>query len=367
MTKRFYIFLLLIFPLFLFAQKRKYSNEFLQIGVGSRAFGMAGSVVSSTNDVTSGYWNPAGLVNMSSNTQASLMHSEYFAGIAKYDYAGFATFVADNTAVVSASLIRFGVDDIPDTSELIDADGNINYDRVKSFSAADYAFLFSYARNAKNRTKNGNGLSYGANVKVIHRKVGEYGKSWGFGIDVGAQYKINHFTFAAVGRDITTTFNAWSYNPEKFSSIYTATGNDIPENSTETTLPRIILGVAYNHQLSDNFGLTAETNLNFTTDGKRNVLVAADPVSIDPTIGLEADFKKIIFLRGGVGNIQKSTNFDGSQHYIFQPNMGVGIKIKNFSIDYALTNIGNQSDGLYSNVFSLRLDFDKSEKTTSGR
>jgi hypothetical protein len=359
MIKRSFFLLILFLPVFLFAQKRKYSNEFLQIGVGSRAFGMAGSVVSSTSDVTSGYWNPAGLINMKSNSQASLMHSEYFAGIAKYDYAGFATFVADKTAVISASLIRFGVDDIPDTSELIDADGNINYDRVKSFSSADYAFLFSYARNQKKRKEGENGLSYGANVKIIHRKIGDYGKSWGFGLDLGAQYQLNHFKFAAVGRDITTTFNAWSYNPDKFSSIYTATGNDIPKNATETTLPRIILGAAYEAKLSQNFGLTSEVDLNLTTDGKRNVLVSAAPVSIDPTVGFEADYRKIVFLRTGIGNIQKTTSFDGSQPYSVQLNLGLGIKIKNFSIDYALTDIGNQSDGLYSNVFSIRLDFDK--------
>ncbi|MBU1373243.1 MAG: PorV/PorQ family protein [Bacteroidetes bacterium] len=359
MIKRSLFLLIFSLPMFLFAQKRKYSNEFLQIGVGSRAFGMAGSVVSSISDVTSGYWNPAGLINMKSNTQFSLMHSEYFAGIAKYDYAGFATFVADKTAVISASLIRFGVDDIPDTSELIDADGNINYDRVKSFSSADYAFLFSYARNQKKRKEGENGLSYGANVKIIHRKIGDYGKSWGFGLDIGAQYQLNHFKFAAVGRDITTTFNAWSYNPDKFSSIYTATGNDIPKNTTETTLPRIILGTAYEAKLSQNFGLTTELDFNLTTDGKRNVLVSAAPVSIDPTVGFEADYKKIVFLRTGIGNIQKTTNFDGSQQYSLQPNLGLGIKIKKFSIDYALTDIGNQSDGLYSNVFSIRIDFDK--------
>ncbi len=357
MIKHLFFYLLLGFPLLISAQTRKYSNEFLQIGVGSRAFGMAGSVVASSSDVTAGYWNPAALMNMKSESQASLMHSEYFSGIAKYDYAGFSTFVADHTAVVGLSLIRFGVDDIPDTSELIDADGNINYNRVKSFSAADYAFLFSYARRQKKAAKNG--LNYGANVKIIHRKVGEYGKSWGFGIDVAAQYKFNKFTFAAVGRDITTTFNAWSYNPDKFSSIYTATGNDIPKNSTETTLPRIVLGTAYETNITEKIGILAEADLNFTTDGKRNVLISAKPVSVDPTIGLEANYKKTIFLRTGVGNIQKITDFDGAQQFQFQPNLGLGIKIRNFSIDYALTNIGNQSDGLYSNVFSIMLDFDK--------
>lgn len=349
---------LFLLPLLAQTQTRKYANEFLNIGVGSRAFGMGGAVIATTNDVTSGYWNPAGLVNMQNQSQASLMHSEYFAGIAKYDYAGFATFVADNTAVISASVIRFGVDDIPDTSELIDADGNINYDRVKSFSATDYAFLVSYAKNSKKRINGGDGLSYGANIKIINRRVGDYGKSWGFGIDLGAQYKIKNLTFAVVGRDITSTFNAWSYNPDKFSSIYTATGNDIPENSTEIALPRFVLGAAYYKQLFQNFGLTTEANFSLTTDGQRNVLISADPVSIDPTLGLEFNFKKVVFLRTGVSNIQEVSDFNGTQSYQFQPNLGLGIKIKNFSIDYALTDVGNQSDGLYSNVFSIRLDFD---------
>ncbi len=348
-----------------FAQQRKFSNEFLNIGVGSKAFGLSGAVVANINDVTAGYWNPAGLARMQTPSQASIMHSEYFAGIAKYDYAGFAKAVQDNTAVVGVSIIRFGVDDIPDTSELIDADGNINYDRIKKFSAADYAFIFSYARKSGKGNKlnfnpqdnDSKGLSYGANAKIIHRLVGEYGKSWGFGFDVGVQYKTGKFMLGAVGRDITTTFNSWSYNAEKLSSVYTATGNDVPKSSTETTLPRIVLGIAYQTGINNNFNLLAETNLTFTTDGKRNVLIAANPVSVDPTLGLGIDFKKTFFLRSGIGNLQKTTDFNGKQFFTYQPNLGLGIKIKNFSLDYALTNIGNSADALYSNVFSIRLDF----------
>jgi len=354
--------LLIILAFFTISTKaqRKYSNEFLNIGVGSTAFGLSGSVVASVNDVTAGYWNPAGLARMETPRQVSFMHSEYFAGIAKYDYGSFATSVQDNTAVVGASILRFGVDDIPDTSELIDADGNINYDRVKKFSAADYAFIFSYARKkGKNSIGNEDGLSYGANVKIIHRLVGEYGKSWGFGLDAGVQYKKGKWIFAAVGKDITSTFNSWSYNADKLSTVYATTGNDIPKSSTETTNPRVVLGAAYATPLSEKFNIMAETNVNLTTDGRRNVLVSADPISADPTIGLSVDFKKTIFLRGGLGNIQKSTDFTGKQIYTYQPNMGVGIKIKNFSLDYALTNVGNSSDALYSNVFSIRLDFEK--------
>jgi len=58
----------------------------------------------------------------------------------------------------------------------------------------------------------------------------------------------------------------------------------------------------------------------------------------------------------GVGNIQKYKNELNTDEWTFQPNMGIGVKIKRFSIDYALTDIGNTSQALYSHVFSLRLD-----------
>jgi hypothetical protein len=45
-----------------------------------------------------------------------------------------------------------------------------------------------------------------------------------------------------------------------------------------------------------------------------------------------------------------------------QPNFGIGVKIKRISIDYARTDIGNQSIALYSNMFSLRLDINKQVK-----
>lgn len=333
----------------------KYSNEFLAIGVGARGLGMANAINASVDDVTAGYWNPAGLLNVDADLQIGVMHAEYFAGIAKYDYGAFAKPIDDKSAL-GLSVIRFGVDNIPNTTELIDTDGNINYDRITSFSAADYAFIFSYARKLGIE-----GLSVGGNFKIIHRKVGDFAKSWGFGLDASAIYKKNDWTFAAVARDVTSTFNAWSFNlSETMIEVFQLTGNEIPTNSIELTLPRLILAATRSFTIKEKFSIRPELDLDLTFDGKRNVLIPADPVSFDPHLGLEIGYKNMVFLRSGIGNIQRIKDISGNQNLSLQPNVGLGVKIKAIQLDYALTNI-NAQEGLYSNIFSLKFDINKPE------
>ncbi|MBI3509249.1 MAG: PorV/PorQ family protein [Bacteroidetes bacterium] len=339
-----------------FAQAPKYSNEFLAIGVGARSLAMSNASVASVNDVTAGYWNPAGLMGMQTNLQIGLQHAEYFASIAKYDYGAFAHKL-DSSSAIGFSVLRFAVDDIPNTTQLIDAGGNIDYDRITKFSAQDYAFLFSYARKGPIA-----GLNYGANVKIIRRKIGDFAGAWGFGIDAGAQYDWRGIRFGAVVRDVTSTFNAWSFNlSQDMQDVFLATGNAIPQNGLELTLPRLIMGAAKKVDVgkSKKFSVGGEIDFINTFDGRRNVPVRAGSWSMEPCLGIEAGFKNIIFLRGGVGNIQRAKDVFGKDVTTFQPNFGVGIHLKKITIDYAFTDIGDQSVALYSNIFSLKFDLDK--------
>lgn len=339
----------------LYAQDKtpKYSNEFLNLGVGARAMAMANTQAGISNDVTSGYWNPAGLVNIPEKYEISLMHASYFSGIANYDYAGFATPV-DSLSHIGASIIRFAVDDIPDTRYLYDANGAINYNNIRFFTAADYAFLISYARKIP-KLKN---LSVGGNVKIIHRKVGEFATAWGFGLDLGARINIDQWLLGAIFRDVFGTFNAWSHNSELVADVYAQTGNVIPENTLEITLPKLILGAGYQFSIRDKVGILPSLDLEFTFDGKRNVPVSSEFSSISPHIGIEFDYKKIGFLRMGVENIQRIKDFDGSKHWSYQPAFGLGARIKIITIDYAFTDIGDVSESLYSHIFSLKVSFD---------
>ncbi|MEQ9188047.1 MAG: PorV/PorQ family protein [Cryomorphaceae bacterium] len=338
------------------AQAPKYSNEFLSIGVGARGLAMSKSQVASVSDVTSAYWNPAGLVGINNDLQVSAQHAEYFAGIAKYDYAGVATKI-DSSSALAFSFVRFGVDDIPNTTDLIDQNGQVNYDRITSFSAADYAFLVSYARDLGI-----DGLTAGGNAKVVYRQIGNMAKAWGFGLDIGAQYKYKGWKFGAMGRDITSTFNSWSFDLDSTTvAVFQATDNEIPSNGLEITLPKLVLGAAREFSIQDRVGILAEVNVDITTDGKRNVLISGDPISIDPNLGIEIDYMDIVYLRAGIGNFQRIKAEIGNYYeYTFQPNIGIGVQLKEtVSIDYALTDIGDQSVALYSNVFSLRIAINK--------
>ncbi|GIV30148.1 MAG: hypothetical protein KatS3mg028_1214 [Bacteroidia bacterium] len=346
-----------IFHQVIFAQK--YSNEFLNIGVGARALGMSNSIIASNTDVTAGYWNPSALLLQKNNIELGLMHAEYFAGIAKYDYLGVSKII-DSNSVGAISILRFGIDNIPNTLDLIDPNGNVDYSKVTTFSATDLAVLLSYAR----RIPVFKGILAGGNFKIINRKIGPFATAWGFGLDASATYHYNKWRFAAMAKDITGTFNAWSFSfTDDEKATLQATGNDIPSNSLEITRPSLILGAARTLTFKKDFSILAEVNLYNTFDGKRNTVIKTNLWSMEPRAGIELGYKNLIFVRAGVGNFQKQLNEDGSAYITtFQPNIGAGIHYKIFTIDYALTDVGDKSIALYSNIFSVKVDINPNKK-----
>ncbi|MCP3929534.1 MAG: PorV/PorQ family protein [Bacteroidetes bacterium] len=352
------IVICILFPSFSIAQK--YSNEFLSIGVGARAQALGNATVASVEDVTAGYWNPAGLSSIGSENglQLGAMHSEWFAGVGKFDYFGFSLPLALPQRRIGISLIRFGIDDIPNTLHLFEEDGSINYDNIEEFSSADYAMLMSYAQPLK--VKKGN-LFIGGSVKVIHRQIGPFAKAWGFGIDIGAQYIHRSWRYGALLQDLTNTFNAWSFSfTEEEKEVLSITNNDIPKNSLELTRPSLLLGVAKKFQFGK-AGLTPEVDIRFTFDGKRNTLIASKAVSLDPSFGLEFDYNQFLFLRAGINQFQKENDFDRDEYLSMRPSVGIGLKISSLQIDYAFTDLGDQRN-TFSHVISLLLNLKPSKK-----
>ncbi len=353
------ILLLLLFCNRATAQFAKYSDEFLNIGAGARGMSMGNAQVASVSDGTAGYWNPAALADIRTSPQLNLMHAEYFAGIGKYDFANLVLPLKDNKRTLALTLLRFAVDDIPNTVFLVQPDGSIDFSNITTFSSADYAFLISLAQQVdwiKNRKVN-----FGINAKIIYRQAGDFTKAWGFGFDAAVQVVGNRWKLGIVAKDVTTTFNAWSYNiNQEWREVFYATQNDIPSNSIELTAPQLIPGFCYDFPINKKINLLAEADFDITFDGRRNTVVSSNPISIDPRVGLELSYNNVFFVRAGINNFQKVLDDrDTTNHkeiWIYQPSIGAGFKIGDVQIDYAFTNYANQSNPLYTNVFSLKVD-----------
>ncbi len=207
------------------ARATGYAGEFLRIGVGARALGMGSAFVGLADDGTASYWNPAGLATLTER-QVTAMHAEQFGSIVQYDFLSYVMPVGaagKPRQAISVSLVRLGVDNIPDTRglQIIDQNGNGKFDYPEDLlvvdesrfvfdSDNDAAVLFSYARDIRP------GLSLGGNFKYLRQWLGDSLRSNGFGLDLGLLYVGRSVSMGAMLRDATTTRILWNTGTGEF-------------------------------------------------------------------------------------------------------------------------------------------------------
>ena len=343
------------------SQILKYSNDFLNIGVNASDIALGGSVFATNSNISAAYYNPASLININNNYEASIMHAQYYSGIAKFDYGAFG-FKLSDSSFISFSMVRYGIDNIQNTLFLIDENGNLNYDKITYFSVADYAFWGSYAQKTNIR-----GLSIGGSFFIIYRHLGSFAKGYGFRADIAVNYKIKKWQIGVVLTNATTSYTAWFVSiDEQMKHIFEQTNNEIPKNSIEITTPQLNTGIGKNFVLSKKLSFRSEISFNITFDGKRNSLIKFGFMNIYPQTGIELSISNTFFIRGGVKNFQfspkfipkDSTNNNNSQQRIdFVPSLGLGFHYKGFVFDYAFTNFINGSSDFYSHIISVGLKF----------
>jgi len=300
---------------------KKYGGEFLSLGVGSRALGLGGAYVAVANDVTAGYWNPAGLAD-ADGLQVQFMHARQFISSIQYDYLGISNQFREGTTL-AFSLIRLGVDDIKDTRNALRGETiaeGLDPSKIKLFNTADYGFFLSFSRKYKQQ------ISYGANVKLIYRDFSSQ-SALGIGFDVGLKYHTSAgIILGLMLRDITTTMMAWSTDEKEF----------IP--------PTIRPGASYRFDIGDMglyFQPSVDLGLLFESR-KEAAQLNLGPLSIDTFWGLEAGFRGIAFLRLGYDDIKR---FNG----------GLGISITRFAVDYSYTNYDRDLGNVHRISFHLKL------------
>jgi hypothetical protein len=300
---------------------RKYAGEFLSAGVGSRALGMGGAFTAVANDVTAGYWNPAGLVD-SPGLQFQFMHAKQFMSSIQYDYFGASKSINEKSSF-GLSLIRWGVNDIKDSRFALAGNTlseGLDYSKISSFNVADYVLFVSYAHRYTED------FAMGANVKVIYRDFASE-SAMGIGFDVGLKYRLLSTLFVGmIARDITTTMMAWSTSEKEFVA------------------PSLRPGFTYRIDF-DSIDLYMQPSMDLVIlfeSRNQSAQVGVGILSIDSFWGLEVGFKDICFLRLGYDDLNR---FNG----------GIGVSINKFAVDYSYTNFDNVLGNVHRISFHLKL------------
>jgi hypothetical protein len=333
----------------------KYGADFLAGGVDARALGMGGAYVSLADEVSAGYWNPAGLSHLQ-YPEISYMHVERFAGAVSFDYGAVALPVTERSTV-GISAFRSGVNDIVNTLEAWNPDRGVplgNYEnRISRFSAADWALFVNYSRRVNDR------LTVGVNFKGIHRSIGDFAGAWGYSMDVAAQYRAGPYRFGAVIQDVSTMLQSWSVNPSAFevncinpvdeqpfeacldengsliegnAAQYEAVfAQELPEGGTALVLPVARLGSGAVWPVGNGHTLTVGLDADVAVDGQRAFVPNIGDVSFHPRLGGGFRYKGVVELRGGLQRLQYGENIGLD----LTPSVGAGLDLEQVSVDFS--------------------------------
>ena len=298
----------------------KYAGEFLSLGAGSRATGMAGAYVAVANDVTSGYWNPAALID-AKPAEIMFMHSKQFISSVQYNYLAAASQMKDGSAI-GISFLYLTINGISDTRDSYDEITNkLDYSKIDKFNTGDYIFLVSYAKPFSEK------LSYGVNVKLISRDY-EVESALGLGFDLGLKYRLyDNLIIGAMFRDVTSSVMTWS------------TGKK------DLITPSVRTGISYLFNW-DRFDLTFQPalDLNVLFEGREYTSqYNIGPISFDTFLGMEVAYNNTLAIRAGYDDLNRF-------------NTGIGVKIPKIAFDYSFTADQSELGDIQRITFHLTFD-----------
>ena len=258
--------------------------SFLKIGVGARATGMASAYTAIANDVTSIYWNPAGLASVKRNELAA-MHSEWLAG-SNFDFLGFGRPWKRGSLALGVSALTHPA------LEARDETGK----RVGSFDARDTAITLAYGQRLMT------GLQTGMGLKLIQSQIGQ-DKGQGYAFDLGMSWN-------SAQRPISLGLSALNLGP------------GIRYISETTKLPLTFsLGAAWH--VIPGLALSADIR-RLVYDGRTNL-----------SLGTEYMLLPMFTVRGGY-LLSSATSLQQANAL----GMGFGLKLMGQKVDYAFTPFG---------------------------
>ena len=159
----------------IFAKTGTAGLQFLKIGVDARAIGMGEAYVAVTDDISSVYWNPAGLALKLQN-QIFVSHTEWVAGI-RYEYMAYSMVTDYGTLAFSGGLLHMGYMDVT-TEEVFGPTG-------ETFTCSDVVAGLTYSNAFTEK------FAFGFTVKYLREDLDEYSVN-GVSVDLGSIYNTGY-------------------------------------------------------------------------------------------------------------------------------------------------------------------------------
>jgi hypothetical protein len=330
-----------------------YGDDLFSVGGGARALGMGGAQVSLVNDVTAGFWNPAGLIGITQK-EIAYMHSERFGGIVAYDYGAFALPLRNSDDVIGITFFRQGVDGIKNTLNAWDRERDRPKanpsDHITEFSTADMALLLSYA------SKLNENISWGTSAKLIYSKLGPFANGFGYSLDVGALYRSEKFMAGVNIHNITTLMKLWSINESELEPLRDyfkdeEIENAFPTGQNEFSLPSVRAGVSTWYDIDD-IRITGAFDVVTHFEGRKTYNLNLGSISFQPHLGTEIGYKETIFLRFGVTDVftDRDSKINAS------PTLGAGFRVNSLFFDYGFSSFAGANANLgYTHRISAKI------------
>lgn len=329
------------------AQFSGYSNDFLNLSCNAKSSGLGQSSYHLGPAVWASQNNPASMLTDSVGYQFGVTNQRLYGNLANLSAIAF--LIKQQNTAFSISLLRVGVDNIQNTLQMLDTTGNFDFNKISYFSSADYALFLAIARPIGN-----SGWFWGFNSKYLFRHTGNFSSALGFGIDWAVKKKFRHFDFSFIYKDFGGSYTFWKINKEEWEKYDLDSLLPLNYNRTEISPQKIVF--AFSGKFSYNeYTFAPEFNIESVFPIQTNAFISTTYFSLSPALGIEAAYKEIFFLRTGFNQLQKMHSDNQNFFLTLKTSFGFGIRIKQFSLDYAFTNAGNSHLLPSSHVFSLQL------------
>ncbi len=302
-------------------------SQFLKIPIGARANGLAGAYSSLCSDLTSIFWNPAGLADVK-YISADFSYTQWFAGF-KHSFGAFALPIGRNfTSAISLVSLNSGNIEIT-TLEKPNGTG-------LSYQVTDVAIAFTFSGYLTDQ------FSFGLTAKYVNNSISNL-SSTGIAFDVGTMYETGiqgiRLGFSIHNLGVKQAYAGQDLNSSrKLYDALNAAPLDIAYISNSYSLPLIFrAGVSSEVWKVDDHRVVAAADFITLSDTPEHYALGAEYIFKD-FLALRAGYQfgtDVFGLSGGVGLKYFSGGFEGEFDYSITPTKNIGL-VNRLSIKVAV-------------------------------